>query len=137
MTHQDNCHCEESDDAAISMRIPDSFHQVRADSVPSPNRVICGNRCNLWIRKVLDPFCGTGTTMLAAIKTGRSSIGVEIDRAYCQMALRRLERETRSLFSGVEVTFTTAAEMRTYPPVRAERVAAVSDAPRRRRIQRN
>jgi site-specific DNA-methyltransferase (adenine-specific) len=85
---------------------------------------------------VLDPFCGTGTTMLAAIKTGRSSIGVEIDRAYCQMALRRLERETRSLFSGVEVTFATAAEMEPYPTHRPERIAAVSDAPRRKRKRR-
>jgi hypothetical protein len=75
--------------------------------------------------------------MLAAIKTGRSSIGVEIDRAYCQMALRRLERETRSLFSGVEVTFTTAAEMEPYPTHRPERIAAVSDAPRRKRTRRN
>jgi modification methylase len=85
---------------------------------------------------VLDPFCGTGTTMLAAIKTGRSSIGVEIDRAYCQMALRRLERETRSLFSGVEVTFTTAAEREPYTTNRTERITAVSDAPRRKHTQR-
>jgi hypothetical protein len=77
---------------------------------------------------VLDPFCGTGTTMLAAIKTGRSSIGVEIDPAYRQMALRRLERETRSLFSGVEVTFTPAAETEPYPAPRPERIAAFCGA---------
>jgi site-specific DNA-methyltransferase (adenine-specific) len=29
---------------------------------------------------VLDPFCGSGTTMLASMKSGRSSIGIEIDR---------------------------------------------------------
>jgi len=28
---------------------------------------------------VLDPFCGTGTTMIAAMGTDRSSIGIEID----------------------------------------------------------
>jgi len=86
---------------------------------------------------VFDPFCGTGTTVLAAIKTGRSSIGVEIDRAYCQMALRRLERETRSLFSGVEVTFTTAAAMEPYPTLRPERIVADNDLPRRKRFRRN
>jgi len=63
--------------------------------------------------------------------------GVEIDRAHCQMALRRLERETRSLCSGVEVTFTTAAEMEPYPAHRPEHIAAVSDAPRRRRTRGN
>lgn len=39
---------------------------------------------------VLDPFIGTGTTMAAAVKTGRNSIGVEIDPVYFKMAKRRL-----------------------------------------------
>jgi site-specific DNA-methyltransferase (adenine-specific) len=51
---------------------------------------------------VLDPFCGTGTTMIAAMKTGRSSIGVEIDPAYVEQARSRLERENHSLFGDVE-----------------------------------
>lgn len=71
--------------------------------------------------------------MLATTKTGRSSIGVEIDRAYCQMALRRLERETRSLLSGAEVAFASAAEMEPYTTHGAEPIAAVSDAPRCKR----
>jgi site-specific DNA-methyltransferase (adenine-specific) len=54
---------------------------------------------------VLDPFCGTGTTMLAAMKTGRNSIGVEADPTYCDMARRRLENEGLPLFgkTGLEV----------------------------------
>jgi DNA modification methylase len=28
---------------------------------------------------VIDPFCGTGTTMVAAMKAGRNSIGIDID----------------------------------------------------------
>ena len=35
---------------------------------------------------VLDPFLGTGTTMLASLQTGRNSIGVEIDPEYCRIA---------------------------------------------------
>ena len=54
---------------------------------------------------VLDPFCGTGTTMLAAIKTGRNSIGVEIDEEYCRMALHRLRTEGRDLFREAEIEF--------------------------------
>ena len=38
---------------------------------------------------VLDPFCGTATTMLAALKHGRNSIGVELDTAYCKQADER------------------------------------------------
>lgn len=54
---------------------------------------------------VLDPFCGTGTTMLAAMKCGRNSIGVEIDEDYCRMALRRLREEGRDLFPNIDIVF--------------------------------
>jgi site-specific DNA-methyltransferase (adenine-specific) len=47
---------------------------------------------------VVDPFCGTGTTMLAALKNGRNSIGIELDADYCSMAARRLMDENTSLF---------------------------------------
>jgi DNA modification methylase len=47
---------------------------------------------------VLDPFMGTGTTLLAAAKCGRSSIGVEIDPSYVKMAKARLEKELSTLF---------------------------------------
>jgi len=39
---------------------------------------------------VLDPFCGSGTTMIAAANAGRHSIGVEIDNDYCQLIENRL-----------------------------------------------
>ena len=39
---------------------------------------------------VLDPFVGTGTTCVAALNTGRNSIGVEIEEKYFKMAERRL-----------------------------------------------
>jgi len=47
---------------------------------------------------VLDPFVGTGSTSVAAAKTGRNSIGGDIDPHYIQMAKSRLEKvakETR------------------------------------------
>jgi site-specific DNA-methyltransferase (adenine-specific) len=37
----------------------------------------------------LDPFCGTGTTMLAALKLGRKSIGIELSQEYLNIAERR------------------------------------------------
>ncbi len=60
---------------------------------------------SFWGDTVLDPFCGTGTTMLAAMKCGRSSIGVELDEAYCRMALDRLRAEGRDLFRESEIEF--------------------------------
>jgi DNA modification methylase len=54
---------------------------------------------------VLDPFCGSGTTMVAALKNGRNSIGVEIDREYCRSAARRLKGENSVLFASAELLF--------------------------------
>jgi site-specific DNA-methyltransferase (adenine-specific) len=52
---------------------------------------------------VLDPFCGTATTMVAALKHGRNSIGVEIDAAYCKLAASRLMNENTSLFGNAQL----------------------------------
>ena len=39
---------------------------------------------------ILDPFIGSGTTLIAAERTGRVACGIEIDPQYCDVALRRL-----------------------------------------------
>ncbi len=54
---------------------------------------------------VLDPFSGSGTTMVAALRTDRNSIGVEIDQEYCRMAARYLKAETADLFSKARLLF--------------------------------
>jgi site-specific DNA-methyltransferase (adenine-specific) len=57
---------------------------------------------------VLDPFCGTGTTMAAAMKSDRNSIGIEIDSDYCRMAALRLKLEKGNLFSNFKLEFSKA-----------------------------
>jgi site-specific DNA-methyltransferase (adenine-specific) len=52
---------------------------------------------------VVDPFCGTATTMVAALKTRRNSIGIEIDKGYCSLAAARLMTENSSLFSNASI----------------------------------
>ncbi|MGO9482870.1 MAG: DNA-methyltransferase [Candidatus Kryptoniota bacterium] len=54
---------------------------------------------------VVDPFCGTGTTMVAALKTGRNSIGIDIDPEYCKMAEDRLRKESDDMFSTANLEF--------------------------------
>jgi len=51
----------------------------------------CGCSAGWESGVVLDPFLGSGTTALVALKLGRRFVGIEINYNYCLMALRRIE----------------------------------------------
>jgi DNA modification methylase len=44
---------------------------------------------------VLDPFCGSGSTLAAAVRLGMPAVGVEINTRYAAAAARRVETEQR------------------------------------------
>jgi site-specific DNA-methyltransferase (adenine-specific) len=46
-------------------------------------------------KTILDPFMGSGTTGVAAVKLGRKFIGIEIEPKYLDIACRRIEEATR------------------------------------------
>lgn len=54
---------------------------------------------------VLDPFCGSGTTLIAALRNGRNGIGIEIDTEYCRMAAKFLKTESSDLFNKTTLIF--------------------------------
>lgn len=51
---------------------------------------------------VLDPYCGSGSTGVACVKTNRRFIGIEIHERYLEISAKRIEREADHLFAEVQ-----------------------------------
>jgi len=62
---------------------------------PAPFPVELPKRCTKLFSfvgdVVLDPFLGSGTTLIACLETNRAGIGVEINGNYCELAVKRLK----------------------------------------------
>jgi modification methylase len=72
--------------------------QPNINNHPCPFPVEIPKRCITALTNegdtILDPFCGSASTGVAALQTGRNFIGIEISPDYCAMARRRLQNET-------------------------------------------
>ena len=64
---------------------------------------------------VLDPFLGSGTSVIAAERTGRRARGIEIDTAYVDVAVRRWQSYTGKFATLAQTgqTFEEIVEERT------------------------
>lgn len=57
----------------------------------------CGCNAGFEGGVILDPFCGTGTTITRAIQLGRNGIGIDGKEEYCDIANKRIEQELSQL----------------------------------------
>ncbi len=80
---------------------PDSFSSTEAaqkNGHPCPKPIgqwkKLLERVSLKGETVLDPFMGSGTTLVAAKSLGLKAIGVEVEEKYCQIAVERLRQST-------------------------------------------
>jgi hypothetical protein len=74
---------------------------------------------------VLDPFGGSGSTLIAAERTGRCARLIEFDPLYCDQIIRRYEALTgkEAVLAGTPLSFEVIAEQRAqglHDPVQAE-----------------
>jgi DNA modification methylase len=92
----------------------------------------CSNRGEI----ILDPFCGSGTTLIAAELTGRVARCCELDSAYVDVAVRRFEKRfgIEAVHAVTGRTFAEEAEVRTSAAEEHTADAPLSASlPRRRR----
>lgn len=86
------------------------LEEVEPAGVPSLNGWRPSCKCNAGPPRpavVLDPFGGSGTTLLVADRLGRDAIGCELNPAYAEMARKRIESD--AAFPGM-------AEVETHAP---------------------
>lgn len=53
-------------------------------------------------RTVLDPYMGSGSTLVACKRRGLSCVGIEREEKYCEIAAERLRREEKPLFAAID-----------------------------------
>ncbi|MCY3868726.1 MAG: site-specific DNA-methyltransferase [Gemmatimonadetes bacterium] len=73
-------------------RLSDELSRLRSAAFPYELAYRLVNMYSVKGDVVLDPFLGTGTTIAAAMTSGRNSIGVEIDKSF-QQAIRPMARQ--------------------------------------------
>lgn len=78
------------------------FNSYKLTERPSCDKHPCSKPMQAWMwivakgslegETILDPFMGSGTTLVAAKRLGRKAIGIEISQDYCDLAIQRLSQ---------------------------------------------
>lgn len=84
--------------------------QTRVDGHPAPFPIQLAERLIKLFSfvgdTVLDPFWGSGTTTVAAMRAARSSVGYEIEKRYLEIGKKRISREEPEVTADVKFVYT-------------------------------
>ena len=75
-------------------------HREHPTQKPEPVMLWALTQAPEDVRTILDPFMGSGTTLVAAKRMNKQCIGIELDERYCEIAARRLQQEALPLDMG-------------------------------------
>jgi site-specific DNA-methyltransferase (adenine-specific) len=79
-----------SRDQSVLTGFPGVPHLDRNHPTEKPERLLSYLIWKLGASTVLDPFMGSGSTLVAAQASGCRSVGIEVDERYCEVAAKRL-----------------------------------------------
>lgn len=89
------------------------WYYGKHDNHPSEKDPAIAAQLAKWISDegglVLDPFAGSGSTLLGCKNTGRKAVGIELDERYCETAARRLSQEVLNFNEEVPCKTSTSA----------------------------
>ena len=97
--------CSWDGNAQVFTRDPLAFGDYRGKQHPTQKPLSLMRWCVLIcpdVQSILDPFMGSGTTLVAAKQLGRRAIGIEIERKYCDIAIERLRQDVLPLEAARE-----------------------------------
>jgi DNA modification methylase len=90
-TYFDNAH-DNMTDVWSYPRVTGAERHGHPTPKPVPMMARCIQSSCHPLGTVLDPFCGSGSTLIAALEIGRKAIGIEVDKRWVDVTCRRLER---------------------------------------------
>jgi len=76
------------------------WHTIKPSGHPAEKPVALLRRmihAGTFVGSVVDPFMGSGSTLVAAKEAGHRAVGIELEERWCEVAARRLEQQVLGL----------------------------------------